>query len=501
MKRFTLALCACFVLFSCSTDDTPAPLDDSGDNRITSFRLELKQNGKNTAYSGGIDHAAGTITLAPSLAWIENITSARAVFEHEGRSAAVDGVKQVSGTTANDFSRPVAYTVTAGNGDRRTYTVSLSSPQATGLPVVRVVTQNGKDVTSKTTYVPATVSLDNYVNHAHDIAAAPAGIRGRGNSTWWYDKKPYRVRFDEKTAVLGHGKARSWVLLANWLDQTFIMNTVAFELGRRAGIPYTNHAEHVELYLNGSYKGSYLLTEQIQAGTNRVDIDEGKDWLVELDTYDDPYKFYTSGLAMPVNVKSPDLDPLAQPGRNAIISAVKADYEKMENAVMALSGWGGYMDEASFIDFMLINELLRNVELEHPKSTYLWKRDGGKWTWGPLWDFDWGYGTPGSYWSYASTQVYTGRDGSRPGAKFFNKLMQDAQFRKRYKARWNELKPLVSDISIFIGETGGKLELSAIQNKRVWSAQYPLDYKVEIQKMQSWFTQRIAYLDGVINAY
>ncbi|KAA6305258.1 hypothetical protein EZS27_043090, partial [termite gut metagenome] len=63
------------------------------------------------------------------------------------------------------------------------------------------------------------------------------------------------------------------------------MNTVAFELGRKIGLPYTNHAHHVELFLNGKYRGSYVLTEQVQVNEYRVNIDENEDFFVELDTY------------------------------------------------------------------------------------------------------------------------------------------------------------------------------------------------------------------------
>ncbi|MDR1353523.1 MAG: CotH kinase family protein, partial [Treponema sp.] len=60
-------------------------------------------------------------------------------------------------------------------------------------------------------------------------------MRGRGNSTWKANKKPYRIRFREKTSLFGYEKARSWVLLAKNQDTTLILNTTAFELGRRIG--------------------------------------------------------------------------------------------------------------------------------------------------------------------------------------------------------------------------------------------------------------------------
>ncbi|MDR1971935.1 MAG: CotH kinase family protein, partial [Treponema sp.] len=125
-------------------------------------------------------------------------------------------------------------------------------------------------------------------------------------------KKPYRLKFIEKQKLFGLTKAKSWVLLANAGDKTLIRNSIAFEMGQRFDLPFTNHYIPVELVLNGEYRGSYLLTEQIQTGKGRVDIvddyDEDEDmadeYLVELDNYyDEEPKFRTSTVPFPVMIK------------------------------------------------------------------------------------------------------------------------------------------------------------------------------------------------------
>ncbi|KAA6305826.1 hypothetical protein EZS27_042520, partial [termite gut metagenome] len=142
----------------------------------------------------------------------------------------------------------------------------------------------------------------------YNFEGKEAGIRGRGNVTWTYPKKPYRLKFDKKISVFGLGEAKSWVLLANYRDPTLIMNTVAFELGHKLKFPYTNHANHVEMFVNEEYKGSYMLTEQVQVDKYRIDIDEKKDFFVELDTYyDEEIKFRSALINLPVNVKSPEV--------------------------------------------------------------------------------------------------------------------------------------------------------------------------------------------------
>ncbi|MDR0954040.1 MAG: CotH kinase family protein [Rikenellaceae bacterium] len=483
--------------------DKSGEKDDS--NRITGFALQVERKGILSEHAGTINDEKGTITVVvPGTGWIDNIRNAPASFLSTGAYVTAGGQTQISGITENNYMSEVVYTVIAENGDRRDYTVKVVSPQSTGLPVVRIDTEGGAGITDKENYVPSTISIHDGANPSYNITEAPAGVRGRGNTTWNYDKKPYRIKFEKKTSVFGLEKAKSWVLLANWQDPTYMMSTVAFELSRRLGLAFTPTPTHVELFLNGSYKGSYVLCEQIQVNPGRVEIDEFKDVLLELDSYfDEEYKFESEQIRMPVNIKSPEFDGVSAGDRDAFIETIKADYNRMEKSVLSLSDWHEYMDVASFIDYLIVYEVTRNTELEWPKSTYLHKKAGGKWTWGPIWDFDWAYGYTGwqNYWSSASSQLYGGYDDGRPGSTFFNKLFQSAEFKKEYKARWQQIKPLISNIDVFVEQMGDHLAASDYQNKQVWGYQYTKNYAGEIVSMQSWLRQRISYLDGVITNY
>ena len=95
-------------------------------------------------------------------------------------------------------------------------------------------------------------------------------LHTRGNSSFSYDKKPYGFKLSEKADLLGMGKAKKWVLVANYIDGTLIRNTITLKLAQAVGLPYTPQGRAVDLYLNGSYKGSYLLCEKVQVGENRV---------------------------------------------------------------------------------------------------------------------------------------------------------------------------------------------------------------------------------------
>jgi len=97
-------------------------------------------------------------------------------------------------------------------------------------------------------------------------------IRIRGNSTRLYKKKAYQIKLKEKSDLLGMGKARTWVLLANVIDGSMLRNDLALRLAAAAGLPFTPSCAFLDLYLNGNYKGTYLLCEKVQIQKNRIDI-------------------------------------------------------------------------------------------------------------------------------------------------------------------------------------------------------------------------------------
>ncbi len=147
-------------------------------------------------------------------------------------------------------------------------------------------------------YTDCTVSISN-CDEEYEMTDVEAGIRVRGNATVTYPKKPFRIKFSKKQSMLGlndGAKCKSWVLLAEYKDSSFLRNSVAFYLGNTIlgsdGL-YCTEFRPVELYLNGEYWGVYLLAEQQQINENRVDIPEPEEdyegtdigYLIEYDGY------------------------------------------------------------------------------------------------------------------------------------------------------------------------------------------------------------------------
>jgi hypothetical protein len=269
------------------------------------------------------------------------------------------------------------------------------------------------------------------------------------------------------------------------------------------GFPFANHCTHVELILNGRYEGSYTVTEQIQAGRGRVEIDEDTGFLVEIDDhYDEEPKFRTPVLELPVMIKHPEDFP-----EDGAYDFVKSAVNELEAALFSDSfpnnNYRALIDLDNFIDYIMINEITRNVDLQMFHSVYL-HRDGSgdsKIRLGPLWDFDFGFDFyAGFYFNDVSGMFYntTFRDG--PGKPFFDRFFEDPSFRTKYKERWNEKYSDIAGMETFIDQMAALLDKSQQADRKVWWWKKG-DPKKEIERMKDWWRRRIAYLNTEINSF
>jgi spore coat protein CotH len=330
-------------------------------------------------------------------------------------------------------------------------------------------------------------------------------IRGRGNSTWGYPKKPYRIRFNSKTSLFGLTAARNWVLLAHWKDWTLLSDTVAFELGHRlGGLSFVNNAVHVDVVLNGTYNGNYVLTEQVQVNPGRVDIDPNAGYLVEFDTYeDDNYNFYTGTSYLRTWVKSPDLGGGWSPGYQFVVDSVNNFDRLLNGGGFPDNGYRDLVNMASFVDYLMVYEVTRNYELGHPKSSYMHKDRGPneKINMGPIWDFDWAYGLHENQ----TILLEWGQGGFVRDHKF-GRFFGDPQFLSMYKARWIEKYNAIQSMPGYIDTMYNQLKVSASLDAARWHSNpsqntgnfYYVSYAREVGILKTWWQNRVAWLDAEI---
>ncbi|XME01049.1 CotH kinase family protein [Lachnospiraceae bacterium C1.1] len=101
-----------------------------------------------------------------------------------------------------------------------------------------------------------------------------ASLKGRGNTSWELEKKPYRVKLNEPHSLCGLKSSDKWVLLANCLDKSNIRNKTVNGFAKAMGFKETTSSVYVDLYLNGKYNGIYELSEKVQVASGNVDIED-----------------------------------------------------------------------------------------------------------------------------------------------------------------------------------------------------------------------------------
>ena len=171
--------------------------------------------------------------------------------------------------TENDLEKFITVTVADEVGINASAELFFSK-----LPVIYINTENGVSITDKENYITSEFIIQGnseYNTETTTLYNGTAGVRGRGNSTWSLPKKPYKVKLDKSTNLLGFGKSKHWVLLANFYDMTYMRNKLSYDLSGDLGEPYMQSIL-TDVVMNGQYIGNYQLCEQIRVDENRVDI-------------------------------------------------------------------------------------------------------------------------------------------------------------------------------------------------------------------------------------
>lgn len=314
-------------------------------------------------------------------------------------------------TSTCELSIPVGWVFTPTSGDNWAMGSWQKPGEATSysgtLPVMFINTENSQPITSKEEYVFAYYYIDNMGNEEFDNvgsedAPQPLEIRGRGNYTWSdFDKKPYRLKLDAKTSLLGMKRNKHWALMANADDYLGgLRNTVGYELSRRLGLAWTPAQQPVEVVLNGDYIGLYMLTETIRVEPDRVNVTPQADyetspfvvsggWLVEIDNYQEEEQVHTvegNGQNIFSTYKSPE--HLSDEQRTYLTGLINATNAAIYVGDKSDNSWENYIDPDTLACFYIVQELLDDTESFH--GSCFWHKENGnnaKIMFGPVWDF------------------------------------------------------------------------------------------------------------------
>lgn len=388
----------------------------------------------------------------------------------------------------------------------------LPDPEGYHYPLLTINTENKSPITSKEDYIKAIITLEAR-NEKGEIVEklleTETEIRGRGNSTWGMNKKPYRLKLTKSNEILGMPKSKHWVLLANYSDKTLIRNELAFEISRRMGFTYTPRMKHVDVILNDDYIGSYMLGEHIRVDKNRVNIAElgASDtnitggYLLEIDERkSEPVWFVTNKAGMTFCVNTPEDIPSNQ--KEYISNHIQniEDILYSENEVNTISELPKHLDIKTFIDYLLLNEVSKNVDGNLRLSTFVYKnKDDDKLYFGPVWDYDIAFGNV-DYYDCEKTYGWYART-----SEWYQRFFSYPEFSQMVSNRWKELRGNeLNNLSPFIDSLAEKMEISQSKNFKRWpildewvwpNAVVTGSYEGEVNYLKRWLTDRLNWMD------
>ena len=373
------------------------------------------------------------------------------------------------------------------------------------VPRIDINIEGGKLPADKVNYLKAHISIDGagvYPDMQDSVR-----IRGRGNTSWTgsaYGKNPYRLKFDSSVKPFGLTKGKSWVLLANRQTGSMMANAMAMKIAAMVETAGANRIIPVDLYLNGEYRGSYCFTQQVGLSNNSIDLDdESNATLLELDSYyDEDYKFRSSYYNLPVNVKDPDLSETDNPQER--FALIKTDFNKLAKAVgSGTSEYENLIDAEMLARFLLVNELVVNFELRHPKSCYLYKEDllalHSRYIFGPVWDFDWafGYETTSDYCTSVPEQDYF----STFGSSIFKHMRYNSHVVGRaYYKEWKDFMELhLEELLEYVDDYFAFANPSFLRNAQIWGD--GTKYDQIAANTREWLERRAKFAYSNIETY
>lgn len=228
-------------------------------------------------------------------------------------------------------------------------------------------------------------------------------LKGRGNSTWGQPKSPFQIKFDQKVDLFGMGKAKKWVLLANYFDKSNLRNDAAFYLERLLGEKYALEGRFVELYIDGEYQGVYYLAEKVEIGKARVDLKDPYGVVVELENlHADQENCYRTndGTCLALH------DAVVDANAEAAMEDFREDFDELE--MVAKEGDYERVKELADVESLAIYYLLSEFTVNpdaYASSYYFYKDgEGDVIHAGPGWDFD--LAMSNKAWSYGYSEEF-----------------------------------------------------------------------------------------------
>jgi len=409
--------------------------------------------------------------------------------------------------------------------------------KSTGLSTIYLNTNEGRSINTRSRYFEGQFTMT-ASSALPECAAVPtqshASAKGRGNYSWSFSKKSFTLKLDKKVDLCGMGKSKKWALISSAYDKSLLRTSAAFDIGSKlTNMAWTPQAKPVDLYINGSYRGSYLLVERITIDEDRVDIDELKNgaeedptgsndtepnitggYVLEWDFRKGSDHNVTAGKRGWVGIKEPEDEDDDSGITKKQVHYVNTYLDATDKALYGSSwksdtkGWKKYIDERSAVDYFIAQEIMKPVDGNMWASVYMYKARDGKLFFGPMWDYDLAAGSADREGGTRATTGWYVKNNTRTSAKqasstWFVRLNDDPDFQKAVKARWNEVYPQLKAEDAFLASQRSVIKKSADANFDKWSVKAHISdaqvvrgsWSKEVSYLRDWLKDRISWMN------
>ncbi|MVM31657.1 T9SS type A sorting domain-containing protein [Spirosoma sp. HMF4905] len=418
---------------------------------------------------------------------------------------------------------------------------------SSNLPIL-IINTNGQTIIDDPKIVANLQIIDNGTGKRNNVTDKPSftskiGIELRGATSQDFPKKPYGFELRDTTglnsvnaSVLGMPSESDWVLNATYNDKTLIRETLTYDLNRQLSKYYTPRYRYCEVILNGSYNGIYILFEKIKRDKNRVNVTSIKKTDVSGDALTGGYIFKvdktagsasrewnsaykTNGKNILLQIDRPKPEDLAEEQFQYAKQFI-TDFEntlKGANYQDSLVGYRKYINDDSFVDYLLLTEVCKNVDGYRLSSFFYKDRDskGGKLVMGPIWDYNLTYGNanycngnPYQGWSYDFTRTCQTDDFQMPF--WWDRLLTDKAFANKVRIKYQALRKNVlktERIQTYIDSVATELTEARTRNFQRWpvigvyvwpNGYVGQTYQQEIDYLKTWVKNRLEWIDSAI---
>ena len=526
-----------------STPATPPADPDRGDGLVNSLGLVNASGASKLAPITGSGKTA-TATFSPAVKGQKTSLQLLSIKTTETNETPTPKWETIatstqSSTGATTFKiadpREVSHEYRAVSGGVVTNTVTFAAPlpkKATGLSQVYFNSNEGDSVNTRSRWFEGEFSMTGSSKAGCGaVARTPhARLKGRGNYSWSFAKKSFSLNLKDGLNLCGMGKSKKWAFVANHYDKSLLRNAVANNVGKNlSNLAWTPSSKPVDVFINGSYRGSYILIERVTIDDDRVNIPElkgAKDngastitggYLLEWDFRKGADRNVTAGSRGWVGIKEPE-DPGDPEGiTSAQVSYINGYLDKTDSVLYGSNfkdnstGWRKYIDINSAVDYYIGMELMKPVDGNMWASVYMYKQRNGKLYFGPLWDFDLAMGSANRAGNVVSPQSWylrnnLGVSAQQTSKTWFNRLNEDPDFRNAVRSRWKSVYPKLNQSS-FIDSQKSLIQSSATENFKKWNVKEHLSkyqvvkgsFSAEVSYLKSWMSSRRSWMNGQLN--